>query len=80
MDVSKRQLLVNGREVRLGGRAFDLLLALQAQQGQVVSKMRCRTQCGPGWPSRPNLDVQIWALRRCLGPDAIRTVARRATR
>lgn len=78
VDVSKRQLLVNGREVRLGGRAFDLLLALQAQQGQVVSKDALQDAVWPGLAVTPNnLDVQIWALRRCLGPDAIRTVARR---
>ena len=34
----RRQLLVEGRPLRLGGRAFDLLLALVETPGAVVSK------------------------------------------
>lgn len=73
-----RRVLVDGREVRLGGRAFDLLLALHACRGHVVPKQDLHDAIWPGLAVMPNnLDVQVWALRRCLGQDAISTVARR---
>ena len=73
-----RRVLVDGNEARLGGRAFDLLLALHARHGQVVPKQDLHDAIWPGLAVMPNnLDVQVWALRRCLGPEAISTVARR---
>lgn len=73
-----RRVLLDGQEVRLGGRAFDLLLALHARHGHVVPKQDLQDAIWPGVAVMPNnLDVQVWALRRCLGQDAISTVARR---
>jgi DNA-binding winged helix-turn-helix (wHTH) protein len=76
----RRELLANGRPVQIGGRAFDLLVALLESRGSVVSKetlMRC------AWPDQfveqSNLQNQISALRAVLGADRdlIRTVPRR---
>lgn len=73
-----RRVLLDGQEVRLGGRAFDLLLALHARRGHVVPKQDLHDAIWPGMAVMPNnLDVQVWALRRCLGHEAISTVARR---
>ena len=73
-----RRVLVDGVETTLGGRAFDLLCALLEHRGSVVPKQDLHDAIWPGVCVTPNnLDVQIWALRRCLGAEAISTVARR---
>ena len=75
-----RQLLADGRPVRLGGRAFDLLVLLLNARGTVVSKDEI-VNCV--WPSisveESNLRFQIAALRRVLGKDRdlIKTVSGR---
>lgn len=73
-----RQLLVDGAPVRLGGRAFDLLVALAARPGQVTSKDELMQLLWPREVVEENtLQVHISALRKLLGSDAIRTVAGR---
>ncbi|MBB3475732.1 winged helix-turn-helix domain-containing protein [Sphingomonas sp. BK345] len=75
-----RSLSLCGREVVLGGRAFDLLLALLRARGQIVSKQQLIDDV---WPSvtvvDANLKVQLSLLRRALGPERwrIKTVAGR---
>jgi DNA-binding winged helix-turn-helix (wHTH) protein len=60
-------LLLDGVPVKLGGRAFDLLLALVARAGQIVPKEALMDAV---WPSLTvadnNLTVQCAALRREL--------------
>ena len=75
----RREVLVDGRPIELGGRAFDTLLALIDAHGSVVSKEELISRV---WPGRiieeGNLRTQIRALRRALGDDdLIRTVAGR---
>ena len=71
----ERQLLVAGQPVALGARAFDVLLALVAQRGQVVSKADLLDQAWPGlMVEENNLSVQISALRKVLGAHAIATI------
>src|SRR3984893_8290911 len=66
----RRELLADGRPIRLGGRTFDVLMALIAGQGAVVSK---DALMGRVWPNRiveeSSLQVQISALRNALGAD-----------
>jgi DNA-binding response OmpR family regulator len=75
-----RQLLADGRPVRLGGRAFDLLLVLLRARGSLVSKDEILSAV---WPSlvveEANLRFQMAALRRALGEDrdVIKTVSGR---
>jgi predicted ATPase/DNA-binding winged helix-turn-helix (wHTH) protein len=72
-----RVLLADDKPIRLGGRAFDLLLALIEQPGAVVGKDDLLARV---WPERvvteTSLQTQILALRRVFGPerDLIRTV------
>src|SRR5215831_18559015 len=76
----RRELLVDGRPVELGGRAFDTLLALIDARGTVLTKDELMSRV---WPDRVveenNLPAQIFVLRKVLGPDRdlIRTVAGR---
>ena len=44
----RRQLLAEGRPIRLGGRAFDLLLALIEAPGAVVGKDELLSRIWPG--------------------------------
>src|SRR5580704_14954210 len=44
----RRQLLAGGRPIRLGGRAFDLLLALIEAPGVVVGKDELLSRIWPG--------------------------------
>ncbi len=66
----QRQILVDGEPLDLGGRAFDLLLALIEARGSLVSKDELLRRV---WPStvveESNLKVQISVLRRALGTD-----------
>jgi predicted ATPase/DNA-binding winged helix-turn-helix (wHTH) protein len=76
----RRELLADGRPVKLGGRAFDVLMALIEARGAVVSKNALMARV---WPDRiveeNNLQWQISALRVALGADRnlIRTVSGR---
>jgi predicted ATPase len=76
----RRELLADGRPIELGGRAFDVLMALIGNKGIVLSKDELITHV---WPNRVvednSLEAQVSALRKALGPDRdlIRTVAGR---
>ncbi len=84
LEPRRRQLVVDGRPVALGGRAFDILLALVGAQGAVVGKEELLTRAWPGMVvEENNLHVQISTLRKALGPGGdglIATVARRGYR
>ena len=80
---AQRLLLEGDKPVRLGGRAFDILIALIERAGNVVSKEELIAQA---WPTtfvdEANLKIQVSALRRALGDGQgdnryIATVARR---
>ena len=74
-----RDVLADGRPLRLGGRAFDVLVVLVEANGAVVGKDELIRRV---WPRRivaeNNLHAQIRALRRAFsGQDVIRTVVGR---
>ena len=78
---AERQLLVAGRPAALGGRAFDLLLALIEHRDRVVSKTELFDRVWPGLVvEENNLQVQISALRKLLAPQAIATIPGRGYR
>src|SRR5712671_2857371 len=76
----RRELRAEGQPLDLGGRAFDVLMALIGSPGTVVSKDTLMSRV---WPDRiieeNSLEAQISALRRAFGADRdlIRTVAGR---
>src|ERR1700693_3226978 len=76
----RRELLAEGRALELGGRAFDVLMALIEASGAVVSKDALMNRV---WPNRVieenSLQAQIAALRRAFGAERelIRTIAGR---
>src|SRR5437879_3872444 len=76
----RRELLADGRPIHLGGRTFDVLMALIEGQGAVVSK---DALIGRVWPNRiveeSSLRVEISALRNAFGADRdlIRTISGR---
>jgi DNA-binding winged helix-turn-helix (wHTH) protein len=76
----RRELLADDRPIPLGGRTFDVLMALIEEQGAVVGK---DALIGRVWPNRiveeSSLHVQISALRNALGADRdlIRTISGR---
>ena len=76
----RRELLADGRPVELGGRVFDLLMALVEAHGKVLGKDELMNRV---WPGRiveeSSLLVQISALRKALASDRdlIRTVTGR---
>ena len=74
----QRRVLVNGVPAPLGGRAFDLLTALMARRDRLVGKEELMDAVWPGVAvEENNLTVQISALRKVLGADAVATVAGR---
>ncbi len=72
---SERQLLIDGDAVRLGARAFDVLLALVERRERTVSKAELLDLI---WPDSVvednNLQVHVWALRKVLGAAVIATI------
>jgi DNA-binding response OmpR family regulator len=74
---ASRLLLCCGEEIPIGGRAFDLLVALLRMRGRVVDKNEIRKSV---WPSitvdESSIRFQIASLRRALGPegDLIKTI------
>lgn len=77
----ERRLLARGVPVVLGGRAFDLLLALVERRDRVVGKDELLQTVWPGVVvEENNLTVQISSLRKALGAPAIATVAGRGYR
>ncbi len=78
---AQRKLLADGRPVALGARAMDLLQALVERRDRVVAKDELLDVVWPGVVvEESNLHVQISALRKVLGADAIATVAARGYR
>lgn len=86
LDLARRRLTRDGVETPLGERALDVLCALVAANGEVVSK---RELLAKAWPAvtveENNLQVQVYALRRALGEDGdargyIRTASGRGYR
>src|SRR5690242_13498025 len=76
----RRELLADSRPIHLGGRSFDVLMALIEGQGAVVAK---ETLMERVWPNRiveeNSLHFQIAALRNAFGADRdlIRTISGR---
>ncbi|MFM2060127.1 MAG: hypothetical protein RLY71_4512 [Pseudomonadota bacterium] len=78
---AERRLLVDGEAVPLGARAFDLLLVLIEHNARVVSKGELLERVWPGLVvEENNLQVQISALRKVLGAEAIATIPGRGYR
>jgi DNA-binding winged helix-turn-helix (wHTH) protein len=76
----QRDVLADGRPVKLGGRAFDMLMALIEARGAVVSKETLMARVWPGRIIEENsLASQIAALRATFGAERalIRTVSGR---
>jgi predicted ATPase/DNA-binding winged helix-turn-helix (wHTH) protein len=75
LDATERRLDKGGAPVELGARAFDLLHVLVQSAGRLVTKAELLDQV---WPDviveEANLHVQMTALRRAVGRDAIATV------
>jgi predicted ATPase/DNA-binding winged helix-turn-helix (wHTH) protein len=76
----RREVLADGRPIKLGGRTFDVLIALIDGRGAVVSKDALMARV---WPDRiieeNSLAAQIAALRAAFGAERelIRTVSGR---
>lgn len=71
----ERALLADGKALRLGGRAFDILLALVERRDRVVEFDELLDVVWPGLAvEENNLSVQISSLRKLVGTDAITTV------
>jgi TolB-like protein/tetratricopeptide (TPR) repeat protein len=69
--VDRRELLSHEGPVRMGSRAFDLLLALVRRQGQVATKDELLAEVWPDTVVEENtLQVQISALRKVFGEEA----------
>jgi DNA-binding winged helix-turn-helix (wHTH) protein len=75
LKFDERRLLSDGKPVVLGSRAFDLLHCLVERQDRVVSKAELLETVWPGMVVEDsNLTVQVSALRKVLGPQALATV------
>jgi predicted ATPase/DNA-binding winged helix-turn-helix (wHTH) protein len=66
----KRELLANGKPVRIGAKAFELLLGLLEASGLIATRETLMARLWPKTHVSPNnLEVQVNFLRRALGDD-----------
>jgi len=81
IDAIERSVLIDGKPVKVGARAFDVLLALLERRDRVVPK---RELMDLVWPNlvveEGNLLVHMVALRKVLGSRAIATIPGRGYR
>jgi len=81
LRAASRALLADGRPVELGARAFDVLLALVERRERVVTKDELLQVVWPGVVvEENNLQVQVSALRKVVGAEAIATIPGRGYR
>jgi predicted ATPase/DNA-binding winged helix-turn-helix (wHTH) protein len=65
---AQRLLLEGDKPMRLGSRAFDILIALVERAGEVVGKDELIARVWPAtYVEEANLKIQVSALRRALG-------------
>jgi len=75
LQPTQRRLLRDNRVLPLGARAFDVLLTLARAQGGLVTKAELLDRVWPGLVvEEANVHVQLSALRKLLGTDAVATV------
>ena len=78
---ASRELLVGGAAAAIGGRAFDVLVALVERRDRVVTKNELLDLAWPGLVvEENNLQAQVSSLRRVLGAKAIATIPGRGYR
>ena len=78
---SQRVVLVDGEPTAPGARAFDVLMALLSHRDRVVTKDELLDTVWPGVVvEENNLQAQVSALRKLLGPQAIVTIPGRGYR
>ena len=69
IQLAERRLLLENRSIPVGSRAFDVLVALIDRAGHLVTKEELLERV---WPNlvieENNVQVQISALRKILGP------------
>ena len=81
LQPQERRLLADGAPVTLGARAFDLLLAMAARPGQLLTKAELLDAVWPGLVvEEANLSVQVSTLRKVLGDKLIATIPGRGYR
>ena len=77
----ERRLIGRGKGIVLGARAFDTLVALIKNRDRIVSKGELLDLVWPGLVvEEANLTVQISALRKILGSQALATITGRGYR
>jgi TolB-like protein len=81
LSPATRQLLVDRQPAPLGARALDVLLALVERRDRLVTKNELLDLVWPGLVvEENNLQVQVSALRKILGQEAIETIPGRGYR
>jgi TolB-like protein/Flp pilus assembly protein TadD len=81
LQPAEQRLLADGELQSVGPRAFDVLVALVERAGLLVDKDVLLDRVWPGLVvEENNLQVQVSALRKILGTNAIATVAGRGYR
>jgi DNA-binding response OmpR family regulator len=75
IDTARRRVSVDGAEVSLSAREYDILVALAADPGKVMTRAEIERQMVVTDLGDSNaLDVHIYKLRKKLGADRIGTV------
>src|SRR5258708_1246694 len=75
LDLEQRALRAGGALIELKSKAFDILSALAAARGEVVTKDEIMAAVWPGLVvEESNIQVHISAIRKALGEEAGRPI------
>jgi len=78
---AERRILVSGQPTTIGARAFDVLVALIEHRSRVLSRDELLSLVWPGLVvEEANIQVQVSALRKIIGPHAVATIPGRGYR
>jgi len=81
LRTAQREVLIDGKPVALGARAFDVLVVLVERRERLVTKDELFDLVWPGLAvGDNNLVVQVGTLRRLLGADMVATIPGRGYR
>ncbi|UDF35658.1 UNVERIFIED_ORG: response regulator transcription factor [Shinella sp. XGS7] len=75
IDTARRRVLLEGQEISLSAREYDILLSLAAEPGRVMTREQIeRALSGSELLDSNAIDVHVYKLRKKLGNDWIATV------
>lgn len=73
VDVDRRLVMKDGKEIQLTPRGFDLLVILKKAHGRILTREHLCRELGSPERALRAIDVHVREVRKLLGHDIIKT-------